>query len=126
MRIHTIAIALALATALAPAAEARPRRSPAEHVARHAEQLGLDAEAQSALAAIVAESDAGEQAARQEIRAARERMRELLSSAELDRAAVLAQADALDALHAKAQRQRLEAVLRNPERLTPALRRALV
>lgn len=120
-----LALALALA-ALAPPAEARPRRSPAEHVARHAEQLGLDAEAQAALAAIVDESEAQERALRAERRAARERMHELLSAAELDRAAVMAQADALDALQARAHRQRLETVLRIHDLLTPAQRQALV
>jgi len=120
------AIALALATALAPPAEARPRRSPAEHVARHAEQIGLDAEAQAALAAIVEESEGQDRALHAEMRAARERMHELLAAPALDRAAVLAQAAALDALHAKAQRNRLETVLRIHELLTPAQRQALV
>jgi Spy/CpxP family protein refolding chaperone len=121
-----LALALALCAVQVAPAEARPRRSPAEHVARHAEQLGLDAEAQAALAAIVAESREEERALRAEQRAARERMRELLSAAELDRAAVRAQADALDALRSRAHRQRLEALLRIHELLTPAQRQALV
>lgn len=121
-----LAIVLALAAAGASPAEARSRRSPAEHVARHAEQIGLDAEAQAALGAIVEESERDEQALREEIRAARERMHELLSAAELDRAAVMAQADVLDVLHARSHRHRLDAVLRIHELLTPAQRQALV
>jgi len=122
------ATALALALGLAAAgADAQPRRpSPAEHVARHAEQLGLDEPTKAALAAIVAESDARDRALRDEIRAGRERMRELLSAPELDRAALIAQADALDALQLRAQRNRLDTVLRIHELLTPEQRAALV
>lgn len=121
-----LALALVLAGLLAPAAEARPRHSPADDVARHAEQLGLDAETQAALEAIVAESKAEGGALHQEMHAARERMRELLTAPEIDQDAVRAQADALDALHARAHRNRLETVLRIHELLTPAQRQALV
>jgi Spy/CpxP family protein refolding chaperone len=118
--------ALALVLAPAPAADARPRHPPAEHVKRHAAQLGLDAAAQAALEEIVAESEAQERALRGEMRAARKQMRALLSGPELDRAAVAAQADALDALHARSHRRRLDTVLRIHELLTPEQRAALV
>jgi Spy/CpxP family protein refolding chaperone len=123
---RALAPLLALAALLAPAAGARPRHSPAEHVARHAGQLGLDAEAQATLATIVEESRTRDETLHQEIRAARERMHELLSAPDLDRDAVMAQADALDALHARAHRNRLESMLRIHELLTPAQRAALV
>jgi Spy/CpxP family protein refolding chaperone len=121
-----LAIALALAGFLAPAADARGRHSPAEHVARHAERLGLDAETQAALDAIVAESKAEGDALHHEMRAAREHMRALLSAPEIDHDAVRAQADALDELRARAHRNRLETVLRIHELLTPEQRQALV
>lgn len=129
LRIARLAAAAALLAALglAPAeAQARPRHSPAEHVQRHAEELGLDAEAQAALAAIVAESETEERALRGELRAAYEQMRALLSGPELDRAAIEAQAAALDALHARSHRQRLDTVLRIHELLTPEQRAQLV
>lgn len=120
-------VALLAALGVAPAsAQARPRHSPAEQVQRHAEELGLDAETRTALAAIVAESDAEEQALRGELRASYQRMRALLSTPELDRAAIEAQAAVLDGLHARSHRQRLDAVLRINELLTPEQRARLV
>lgn len=121
-----VALGAALGLAAAPAADARMRRSPAEHVQRHAEQLGLDAGTRAALEAIVAEAEARDEARRAEMRAARERMRALLSAPEVDRDAIVAQADAFDALKARAHRDRLETILRIHELLTPAQRQALV
>lgn len=121
-----LAIALVLVGSFAPAAGARGRPSPAEHVARHAERLGLDAQAQAALATIVEESEAEDGALHQQLHAAHERMRELLSAPEIDRDAVHAQAGVLDELQARAHRNRLETVLRIHELLTPAQRQALV
>lgn len=121
-----IALAMVLAGCLAPAAGARERHSPAARVARQAEQLGLDAQAEAALAAIVAESEAEASALHQELHAARARMRALLSAPEIDRGAVGAQAAVLDELHARAHRNRLATVLRIHELLTPDQRQALL
>jgi Spy/CpxP family protein refolding chaperone len=125
-----LAAALALATTLAPHADAGgrhgPRPSPAERIARYAEELGLDAETQAELAKIAEESKAEDEALRAEKRAAHQRMRELLSAPELDHDAVRAQADVLDALRARAHRNRLDAMLRVHELLTPEQRQALV
>ena len=126
-----LAAAFALASALAaPAADAGgrhgPRPSPAERIARYAEELGLDAETQAELAKIAEESKAEDEALRAEKRAAHQRMRELLSAPELDRDAIRAQADVLDALHVRAHRNRLDAMLRVHDLLTPEQRQALV
>lgn len=117
-----------IAVTPAPTATAEePReRAPGEVVARHAEQLGLDAETQAALAHILEESGARHQELREEERAAREQLRALLSAPETDRAAVLAQAEILDALRSRSHRSRLDAILRIHELLTPEQRAALV
>lgn len=117
--------AIVLAGALP--ADARGRHhSPAEHIARHAERLGLDEATQAAIAEIATSSKAADEALEEQMRAARERMRELLSAPETDRDAVMAQADELDALYARMHRNRLEAVLRIHELLTPEQRAELV
>jgi Spy/CpxP family protein refolding chaperone len=122
-----LALAALLAPALLPAAaDARGRGSPAEHVARNAERLGLDAETQAALAEIVAESEAEDRALHEQKRAEWKRMHGLLSAPELDRAAVLEQADAIDAIDAHSHRRRIEVMLRIHELLTPEQRQALV
>ena len=121
-----VAALAALALVAAPPADARGRHSPAEHLARHVEQLGLDEATQAAITEIVTSSKAQDDALGEELRAARTRLRELLSAPETDRAAVLAQADQLDALYARKHRSRLEAVLQIHELLTPEQRAELV
>jgi Spy/CpxP family protein refolding chaperone len=131
-RVRALAIVLSLGAGLAPplgiasAAHAGERESPAEHAASHAQRLGLDAETQAALATIVRESHAEDEALREEKRAAWRQMSELLSAPELDRDAILEQADVIDAIDARERRQRLEAMLRIHELLTPEQRAALV
>jgi Spy/CpxP family protein refolding chaperone len=120
------ALALALALAVPGAAAARASRSPADLLARHAERLGLDAETQAAIQAIVDDWGTRDAALREEIERARERLHELLARRDPDEAAVLAQQDALAALYAETHRRRLIATLRIHERLTPEQREELV
>jgi Spy/CpxP family protein refolding chaperone len=117
---------LALALGAPLAASARPPGPPDDFVARHAERLGLDAATQAEIERIAAESEAREQELRERIRAARERLHELLAQEDVDRDAVMAQSAAVSALYAESHRNRLDAVLRIHEALSPEQRAALV
>lgn len=117
---------LALASVGAAAAAGRGDRAPGEVVARHAERLGLDADTQATLARILEETGVRDQEMRDAQRAARAELRALLSAPEVDRAAVLAQAEVLNELRSRSHRGRLDAILRVHELLTPEQRAALV
>jgi Spy/CpxP family protein refolding chaperone len=121
-----LAAGLALGLAAPDAGARRGGHDPSALVAQHAERLGLSPETREALTAIVAESEAREQELREEIRAARSRLRGLLSAPEIERDAVMRQADELDELHARKHRSRLEGVLRIHELLTPEQRAELL
>ena len=123
-----IGLATFVATGLgAPGAAARPPGPPGARglVARHAERLGLDERTRSEIERIAEASEARERELRERIRAARDRMHDLLSRPEVDHEAVTQQSEALSALHAESSRNRLDAILRIHDLLTPAQRRAL-
>jgi Spy/CpxP family protein refolding chaperone len=120
-------LGVALALAAAPlAALAESPEGPDDLVARHARRLGLDAATQAAIAHVVDEWGVRDEALREEIRLARERLHELLTRSQPDEEAVLAQQDAMAALYAETHRNRLIATLRIHERLTPEQREELV
>ncbi len=124
-----LAVALAAALALAGAAAAGPggpHGPPGGLVERHAERLGLDDATRQALSEIVRASGERSDALREEIDAAHEHIRALLSEAEPDPAAVMQAAEELGALRTEAYKNRLRAVMDIHALLTPAQRQALV
>jgi len=121
-----LAVVLAAGSALAPGT-AQARRGPsADWVAEHAERLGLNEATLAAIGAIVEESNERRSALYDEIGAAYGRMHEMLGQPAPDRAAVMAVSAEIDALKAEARRNRLDAMLRIHELLTPAQREELV
>jgi Spy/CpxP family protein refolding chaperone len=127
-----LAVCAALPLLVSPARAEPPggwsphRRSPAGFIGEHAERLGLDAETRAAIQEISRESRATEDELRERIHAAHEHMRELLDADAPDESAVMAQADVIGALELEAHKERLAAMLRIRERLTPEQRAELV
>jgi Spy/CpxP family protein refolding chaperone len=135
MRLTAMLLATALAVPLAAAAvPPDPPGPPGPHgphgpgdfIARHADELGLDAATRQAIQAIVAATESRNRELRERIRTARDRLHQLLSQPEPDRDAVMKQASALDALMAQANHNRLDAILQIRARLSPTQREALL
>jgi Spy/CpxP family protein refolding chaperone len=101
-------------------------KPPGGLVTRHAERLGLDDATRERVDRIVEESRIQHEELETEIRAARRRVFELLSSDVPDKAAVLQQAEALGALETEAHKNRLRAMMQIRALLTPEQRAELM
>jgi len=120
---------LALGLCLPPGAGADPpdRRPPGSFAVRYAEGLGVDAEGQARIQEIVARSGLRDAALRDELHAARQRIRDLMDATHHpDEAAVMAQADAIGALEAEIHKNRLRAIFEIRELLSPEQRQQLL
>lgn len=95
-------------------------------IARYADHLDLDAGTLAQIEATAARAREEGRSRREEIRAARVQLRELLAAATPDLDAVLAQADIISRLEAEALRQRLSNVVAIRNMLTPEQRAKLV
>lgn len=122
-------LAFVLLGAAAPAGARPPRPhdvDPAGEITRHADRLGLDAQTRDAIGEILREAGAHRDALEAERRAARERLRALLSETAPSEEAVMQQVDALGALETAAHKDRLRAMMRIRALLSPEQRAELV
>jgi Spy/CpxP family protein refolding chaperone len=103
-----------------------PGPPPLGIVTRNAARLGLDDATLQAIGQIVRESQDRDQVLRDQLRAAHERMHQILSQASPDEPAALAQADAIGALETELHKNRLRAILRIRATLTPEQREELI
>jgi len=99
---------------------------PDRFIAHHAEELGLDAETLEAIEGIVDESRARSEVMDEELRGEYEALHELLTQEMPDESAVMAQAEAIDALKLAAHKNRLRAMIAIRSQLTPEQRQELV
>lgn len=127
------AVAMALlwvAAIAAPPADADPMRRghpPGGLVAKYAERLGLDPGASDGVRAIVQLSGERDESLREELVAAKLRMRELMNeSHQPDAATVMAQAEAIGAVEIAIHKNRLAAILQIRALLTPEQRAELM
>jgi protein CpxP len=135
--------AMALALALPGVAQAQPegggrgsghgpghpgRRGPdpGHFIDRHADELGLDAEARESIQSIADESRARSEQLRGEVRDEYQAMRSMLSQSTPDEAAVMSQHERIEALKSEQRKIRLEAMLAIRKLLTPEQRDQLV
>jgi Spy/CpxP family protein refolding chaperone len=105
---------------------ARPGPDAARFIEKHGEELGLEPEERSAIQAIADSARGRAEELRQETEQAEQVLRELLSEAAPDQAAVMEQSDRIEAIRARERRNRLEAMLEIRSRLTPEQRDRLV
>lgn len=98
---------------------------PAGFVMHHADRLGLDDATLESIEAIVASSREQSDGLRTQLRAAHERMRQLLEADVPDEAAVLAQASTIGGLETELHQTRLRALLQIRGLLTPEQRAEL-
>jgi len=133
--VKALAVCVLLASLTAPGlshAEAgRPPRDADSHPGRffeeeYAERLGLEAETLAAIRTIVQASRLQSKAIWTELQQAHAQMRALLSQAMPDTAAVMQQADTINALELAERKNRLQAMLQIRALLTPAQRQELV
>ncbi|GIX48895.1 MAG: hypothetical protein KatS3mg131_3106 [Candidatus Tectimicrobiota bacterium] len=105
-----------------------PRRSwlPADWLAEHAAQLGVEEETLATLRQLAAAARTREAELRQELHAAYSRLRQLLEQDDPDETEVLRQAEVIGALKLEKWKLRLRTLLRMRALLTPQQRRALV
>lgn len=101
-------------------------RGPERFIEEHAEELGLAAETREAIEKIVEESRARSEALHEQARDEKKALHELLNQSMPDEAAVMAQAEAVDALMLKARQNRLKAMIAIRGLLTPEQREKLV
>jgi len=128
-RVLGIAILIALcAPALAAADPFGPEKPGGfdDRLMRHADELGLDDATRARIEELAGASRTEGRKLHEQVREERVRLRELLSQAEPDLAAVLAQADAITAAEGQALRQRLETTVAIRALLTPEQRQQLV
>ncbi|MGH0033876.1 MAG: Spy/CpxP family protein refolding chaperone [Myxococcota bacterium] len=112
---------------IAALADPGQHRPPGSFAALYAERLGLDAEAQAGIQEIVARSGVRNEALWEEVRAAKQRLRDLMNeSHHPDEAAVLALAEAIGTAEAEVHKNRLRAILAIRELLTPEQRREML
>lgn len=109
-----------------PAFAKSDRHGPPILALRYAEQLGLDADTQSRLQEIVSQSRDRKEELRARLHDARRETGRLLQASTLDEAAVMAQADEVNAIKAEIEKNRLQAILDIRKLLTPEQRQALV
>lgn len=117
------ALSLAFVVASAAPALARGKDGPCRgkglaKIERRLESLDLAPDQRLAAEAIFAEARSGAEARREEMRAARKQMKELLRQDTPDTEAVMAQADVLGALRTEAGKARLRTMLALREQLT--------
>jgi Spy/CpxP family protein refolding chaperone len=123
------AVLLVLAMRPPPAAQAEPRHhhAPGSFAALYAERLGLDAEAQAKIQEIVAQSGVRDRELREELDAARQRIHDLMNEVHHpEEAAIMAQAEAIGAVEAEIHKNRLRAILKIREILSPEQRKELL
>lgn len=94
-------------------------------VGHHADRLGLGEETQATIEEIVATSRAEGEELREQLRAARERMHELLSEEVPEEEAVLGQAEVIGGLETELHKHRLRSLLAIGAHLTPEQRAEL-
>lgn len=120
-----LALPMLAALSLAAAAQARPGGQPEGHggrgrhggpgleqLERKVENLDLTDEKRKAIYAVIDEARGTQRDSRREIRAAHERMRELLSQEAPQEKDVLALADSIGTLETKAAKEKLRSMLR--------------
>ncbi|MGH0031818.1 MAG: Spy/CpxP family protein refolding chaperone [Myxococcota bacterium] len=108
-------------------AEPPEHRPPGSFAALYAERLGLDPDAQARIQEIVARSGRRDEALRDGVQAAKQRLRDLMNASyNPDESAVLAQADAIGAAEAEVHKNRLRAILAIREVLSPEQRAELL
>ena len=123
-----VIFSLFVGLALATSAFARPGHGPGPHgryFERQLEELALPAETRSAVQAVLDESKSGQDAQREQIRAAHESIRALLDQDKVDEAAVMEQADAIGALMTEKRKTHLRTLIRVRNLLTVEQRAAL-
>jgi Spy/CpxP family protein refolding chaperone len=136
-RWRIVALACALAATLTARAAAGPPDGgpghrgphgppPVEILGAEAERLGLDQDTRTHIRAIVEESRAEADALRRQTGEAREEMRRLLSSPEVEESAVMKQAETVGALELEEHKNWLRAMLRIRALLTPEQRQKLI
>jgi Spy/CpxP family protein refolding chaperone len=115
------------------AAQARPPfegppgpPGPEGFLEKHADRLGLDEEAQAAIRAVVDESHERAAELREEHRAARKGLRDLLSQGLPDEEVVMQQAELLGAIETEITKHRLGTLLRIHALLTPEQREEMM
>lgn len=109
-----VALVLALLLSMASVAQAEPERrhgSIGKLVAKHAEQLGLDEATQARIDETIRASGDRDAELREDLHAARERMRSILGAPNPDEASVMAQAEAIESAEAEIHKNRLRAIL---------------
>lgn len=112
---------------VAALAEPAKHGPPGSFAAMYAERLGLDADAQAEIHEIVVRSGARDEALRDDVRAAKQRLRGLMNESHRpDESAVLALADAIAAAELEVHRNRLRAILAIRELLSPEQRREML
>ena len=123
-----VTTALLLLAGLPGAAQAqRPEpRAPGGLIERHAERLGLEGEALAQIQEVLRQSGEQHAAMIEELRSERGRLRALLGNPTPDSTQVLRQADRLGSLETRMQKNRLEAILRIRNLLTPEQRGELL
>jgi Spy/CpxP family protein refolding chaperone len=99
---------------------------PDRFIARHAEELGLSAETLDAIEKIVDESRVQSEAIREKLRGEYEVLHGYLTQEMPDESAVMAQAEAIEALKLAAHKNRLRAMIAIRNQLTPEQRQELV
>lgn len=97
-----------------------------DFIERSADRLGLDEQTRKKIAGIVESVRASQEEREPKLRAAHDRMQELLEADSPDAAAVMAQAEAIGALELASHKDRLMAMLAIRALLTPEQRAELV
>lgn len=92
----------------------------------HAEELGLDDATRQEIREIVESSHARDEELRDQIRAERKALHDLMESEPVDRGAVMDQVERISELRAEEDKHRIDTMLRIREQLTPEQRAALV
>jgi Spy/CpxP family protein refolding chaperone len=99
---------------------------PDRFIAQHAEELGLSDETVEAIDKIVDESRARSEKLHEQLRGEHEALHDLLAQDVPDEAAVMAQAEAIDALKLQENKNRLRALIAIRSQLTPEQRQELI